>query len=532
MIAAASPAGGEIRPGMIAVVQTAGCDLGWHPHVHPLVTRGGWDRAGQCVPVPFVDGETAALMVRHKAILFLKAEGLLSEERARLLLSWRHTGLQGHRDTDAGQDTQPPPNPRRFGPMHGQPASCPPPCLREVSVHTSVTVPPDERDGLERLARYLLRAPVSLERLHVDEQAHAIACAARSRPSHGATAPTEPVDAKDFLAHALMHIPDPRHHVIWYYGASSNVARARRRREAMPAGASDAARFTSVAIPEGEPIDLDLRALRRRWVQLIRRIDEVDPLVCLRCGAEIRIIAFTSRGSGGAVRRGLQHCGPMLRGLGWGLCDAVARLRAVLPHHRAEGDPQDPAAPGRQGHRCSQPARPPGAPPDPGLTPRGPPRRPPLRRPRRHSEGLPGRPARQGFLGSALPHGLGSRSGNSLPAPSDPIQNPPGTLTAPLTGLPSAQVRKETPIHSSPSSAHSSTATASAPRPRHGTLSSGPSRASTTPAAATPPSATIHPCPTKGATTPALWAKARDCPPSRGNSTPPAERSFYPRMKP
>jgi hypothetical protein len=127
MIAAASPAGGEIRPGMIAVVQTAGCDLGWHPHVHPLVTRGGWDRAGQCVPVPFVDGETAALMVRHKAILFLKAEGLLSEERARLLLSWRHTGLQGHRDTDAGQDTQPPPNPRRFGPMHGQPASRSPP---------------------------------------------------------------------------------------------------------------------------------------------------------------------------------------------------------------------------------------------------------------------------------------------------------------------------------------------------------------------------------------------------------------------
>jgi len=39
--------------------------------------------------------------------LFLQAEGLLSEERTRLLLSWRHSGF---------------------------------------SVHTSVTVPPDDRD--------------------------------------------------------------------------------------------------------------------------------------------------------------------------------------------------------------------------------------------------------------------------------------------------------------------------------------------------------------------------------------------------
>jgi hypothetical protein len=32
----------------------------------------------------------------------------------------------------------------------------------------------------------------------------------------------------------------------------------------MPTGVSDAAGFTSVAIPEGVPIDLDLHAPRRR----------------------------------------------------------------------------------------------------------------------------------------------------------------------------------------------------------------------------------------------------------------------------
>jgi hypothetical protein len=39
-------AGELLMPGMIAVVQTFGDDLSWHPHVHALVTRGGWDRAG------------------------------------------------------------------------------------------------------------------------------------------------------------------------------------------------------------------------------------------------------------------------------------------------------------------------------------------------------------------------------------------------------------------------------------------------------------------------------------------------------
>ncbi len=36
----------------------------------------------------------------------------------------------------------------------------------------------------------------------------------------------------------------------------------------------------------------DARALRRSWAQLIKRIYEVDPLVCPSCGSEMKIIAF------------------------------------------------------------------------------------------------------------------------------------------------------------------------------------------------------------------------------------------------
>jgi len=80
--------------GMVVVAQTAGDALGLHPHLHALVPRGGWTRTGAWVPLPFVDPGAAEPLFRHKVLSFLKDEGLLSDERAALLLSWQHhTGL-------------------------------------------------------------------------------------------------------------------------------------------------------------------------------------------------------------------------------------------------------------------------------------------------------------------------------------------------------------------------------------------------------------------------------------------------------
>ena len=56
----------------------------------------------------------------------LQEAGLLTEERTELLLSWRHTGF---------------------------------------SVHTRVRVEPEDQGAVERLARYILRPPISLERM-------------------------------------------------------------------------------------------------------------------------------------------------------------------------------------------------------------------------------------------------------------------------------------------------------------------------------------------------------------------------------
>ena len=46
-------------------------------------------------------------------------------------------------------------------------------------------------------------------------------------------------------------------------------------------------------------------ALRRRWANLIRRVYETDPLVCPRCGAEMRVIGFITEP--GVIKRILDH---------------------------------------------------------------------------------------------------------------------------------------------------------------------------------------------------------------------------------
>lgn len=76
MIAAALSGGGDITSGVVAVVQTFGDDLGPYPHVQALLSRGGWERDGQWTPVPFVDGEAAAMATRPRGTSWSSLPGL------------------------------------------------------------------------------------------------------------------------------------------------------------------------------------------------------------------------------------------------------------------------------------------------------------------------------------------------------------------------------------------------------------------------------------------------------------------------
>ena len=82
-----------------------------------------------------------------------------------------------------------------------------------------------------------------------------------------------------------------RRYLVRYRGWYSNVSRGRRRKAEAERGEvtrADAGAPSRAAQAEAR----DARAMRRSWAQLIKRIYEIDPLLCPSCGSELRVIAF------------------------------------------------------------------------------------------------------------------------------------------------------------------------------------------------------------------------------------------------
>ena len=62
----------ELRPGMVSVIQTFGDRINPHPHVHALVSRGGWTRDDRFLPIPYVDPLAAQKLFAHRVFACLR----------------------------------------------------------------------------------------------------------------------------------------------------------------------------------------------------------------------------------------------------------------------------------------------------------------------------------------------------------------------------------------------------------------------------------------------------------------------------
>ena len=213
--------------------------------------------------MPYVDEGAAERLFRHKVLALLRRRGLLSPERIELLLSWRRSGF---------------------------------------SIHNRVWVHPGEGREFEALVRYMMRPPVSLSRLRFTPGSHEVVYALKGGHDEPEQTEGEKIDAMEFAARVLVQIPDPRRHLVRYYGFYSNVARGKRRKAEPRAELSPSSETSKV---DTTPERAALAALRRRWADLIRRVYEVDPLVCPRCGGEMRVVGFITQPA--AIKRILDH---------------------------------------------------------------------------------------------------------------------------------------------------------------------------------------------------------------------------------
>ncbi len=174
------------------------------------------------------------------------------------------------------------------------------------SLHAAQFVPAQDREALERLCRYGLRAPFSQERLSLRPDGMVVYRPRRPWPNaQGSTyLILEPLD---FLRRLAALISYPYSHQVRYHGLFANRSRFRKLLPAPPitrdAGCAHGYGDEVAEIRKGEglpcgedPSDSHLRddaspdspqgsPSRRRlvWAQLLRRLLHIDALACPRC---------------------------------------------------------------------------------------------------------------------------------------------------------------------------------------------------------------------------------------------------------
>ena len=88
------------------------------------------------------------------------------------------------------------------------------------------------------------------------------------------------MDYLEFIARVASHIPDKGQVMICYCGLCSNAHRGKMRK----AGAD------ALHMPIIE--DTDRHVPSKGWAEMIKKVYEVDPLICPSCGGQMKIIAF------------------------------------------------------------------------------------------------------------------------------------------------------------------------------------------------------------------------------------------------
>ena len=104
---------------------------------------------------------------------------------------------------------------------------------------------------------------------------------------------TEVMDYLEFIARTTSHIPDKGQVTVRYYGLYANAHRGKVRKASRKA---EALRI----------VEEEIRRLPAKgWAAMIRKVYEVDPMVCPKCGGQMKVVAFITDYA--AVDRNIDH---------------------------------------------------------------------------------------------------------------------------------------------------------------------------------------------------------------------------------
>jgi hypothetical protein len=234
----------DVGPGCVLSLQTFGAfGANFHPHGHALISDGAFARNGEFLQLPSLDTSAVTEVFRRLLLKRLNQAERLSESFMNNLLSWVHSGF---------------------------------------SVYAGPPVAAGDTITLEQQARYISRPAVAMDALQ-KQQDGAIAMQTEPDPKTGATVIL--LDPLEWIHRISAHIADPGQHLTRYYGAYSN--RSNLRSKDVSAG--------SITLEEDDEDAIDSsefnKNARSTWARLIKKIFEVDPLLC-RCGTPMKIVSI------------------------------------------------------------------------------------------------------------------------------------------------------------------------------------------------------------------------------------------------
>jgi hypothetical protein len=150
-------------PGAVIAIQTFGDLLGFNPHCHILITDGCFYGKGMFRVAPPLELKKLEAIFRHKVLRMLIARGKISREMIAMLSTWRHSGFH---------------------------------------VFCGNRIQPKEEEAVENLARYIIRASFSQERMQYLADEGTVIYSAKDGKDR------KVFDAPEWLAAMCSHVPN------------------------------------------------------------------------------------------------------------------------------------------------------------------------------------------------------------------------------------------------------------------------------------------------------------------------------------
>jgi hypothetical protein len=145
------------------------------------------------------------------------------------------------------------------------------------------------------LARYINRGPVANSKIQIDDDIVTYLTEKDNK--------THEFSALEFLARITPHIPNKWESTTRYYGVYSSRTRSVKKKKSIDNSDSES---TTTIIP-CSLAPQSMRKASKSWAALIKRVFEVDPLICPKWSATMRVVSFITDSN--AVNRLLKNLG-------------------------------------------------------------------------------------------------------------------------------------------------------------------------------------------------------------------------------